>query len=226
MSSQHYTNFKALFPTTLNAYIIQHHLSASQTSKPSTIGMAKALRFTLVWCILSSSFLLSTCKDCSKYTFTGNRAFGSCVDLPYLDAHLHWNYISSTGRIEIAYRAIQAPTGWIAWAINPTGIGMPGAQALVAFQHSNGSMVAYTTQLTNYSPSMKPTSLSFAVPYITAEYANNEMIIFAVVRPLRNGTKVNHIWQTGTSVSGDIPQMHPISGSHIQSLGTLDFQSH
>ncbi|KAL5725384.1 hypothetical protein ACHQM5_008533 [Ranunculus cassubicifolius] len=188
--------------------------------------MAAILQAVTVLCILLSLFISSTSKTCSNYVFSNNRGFSSCMDLPYLDAYLHWNYIPSTGRIELAYRAAQAPNGWIAWAINPTGVGMPGAQALVAFHHSNGSLIAYTTQLNSYNPTMKPTGLVFPVPYITAEYANNEMIIFAVVRPLNNGnTTVNHIWQSGTSVAGDTPQMHPLSGAHIRSLGTLDFLS-
>ncbi|KAF9611231.1 hypothetical protein IFM89_027781 [Coptis chinensis] len=187
--------------------------------------MAVSSRALSVVYILSSLFALSTCQNCSNFTFSKNRVFNSCIDLPYLDAHLHWNYISSTGRIELAYRASQTPTGWIAWAINLTGYGMPGSQALVAFQNSNGSLIAYPTQIRSYSPSLRPHALSFPVPYIAAEYANNEMIIFAVIGPLANDTTVNHLWQTGSSVSNDIPQIHQTTGPHVQSMGTLDFLS-
>ncbi|KAK6918760.1 AIR12, DOMON domain [Dillenia turbinata] len=107
--------------------------------------------------------------------------------------------------------------------INPTGTGMLGSQALVAFLHSNGSMIAYPTPITSYSPSMKPGTLSFQVSNISAEYSNNEMAIFATIGPLSNGTTVNHVWQAGNSVSNDIPQMHPTTGPNVQSMGSLNF---
>lgn len=167
----------------------------------------------------------SSAQTCSNYTFSTNQVFNSCVALPVLQAHLHWNYIPSTRSIEIAYRATQTSTGWIAWAINPTGTGMVGSQAIVAFQKSDGSMRAYTTAITSYRPSMQPGALSFQVSNISATYADNEMAIFAVVGPLNNGTTVNHVWQAGSSVANDIPQMHPLSGANIQSMGKMDFLS-
>ncbi|KAF5201858.1 Cytochrome b561 and domon domain-containing protein [Thalictrum thalictroides] len=187
--------------------------------------MATSFRVVSVIAVLSSLFLLASCQTCSNYTFSNNKVFSSCSDLPCLDAHIHWNYNSSTRRAEIAYRATQEPTGWIAWGINPTESGMPGSQVLVAFLHSNGNLIAYPTAITSYDPPMEPSSLSFPVSNISAEYAKNEMIIFAVVGPLGNSSTVNQIWQTGTSVSNDIPQMHELAGPHLQSLGTLDFLS-
>ncbi|CAN4114117.1 unnamed protein product [Withania somnifera] len=67
--------------------------------------------------------------------------------------------------------------------------------------------------------------LSFRVSNISAEYSNNEMIIFATIGPLGNTTIVNHVWQGGNSVSGNIPQMHPLSSPHLQSFGKIDFQT-
>ncbi|KAL0001535.1 hypothetical protein SO802_015316 [Lithocarpus litseifolius] len=142
-----------------------------------------------------------------------------------LQSHLHWNYIPSTRSIQIAYRATQTSTGWIAWAINPTGTSMIGSQAIVAFLNANGTMTAYTTPITSYNPSMKQAALSFRVSNISATYAKNEMTIFGVVGPLNNGTTVNHVWQAGSSVEYNIPQMHPTSGPNIQSVGILDFLS-
>ncbi|KAF8414213.1 hypothetical protein HHK36_002213 [Tetracentron sinense] len=187
--------------------------------------MAITFRPISMICTLMSLFLTSSAQTCSNYTFLTDRVFSSCRDLPYLQAHLHWNYSPSTKRIEIAYRATQTSTGWIAWAINPTGIGMAGSQALVAFRHSNGSMIAYPTALTNYNPSMQPHALSFPVSNISTEHSNDEMIIFAVVGPLSNNTTVNHVWQTGSSVLKNIPRIHPISGDNVQSMGTIDFHS-
>lgn len=177
----------------------------------------------LFLCIFVSLSFTSSAQTCSNYTFTSKRIFRSCTDLSYLHAHLHWNYSASTGEVAIAYRARQTSKGWIAWAINPYDTGMVGSQALVAFHNYNGSITVYPTALTSYNPSMLPGNLSFPVSNISAEYANQEMIIFAVVGPLLNGTSVNHVWQAGSSISNDIPQMHSMSLQNLQSTGTLNF---
>ncbi|PPD79725.1 hypothetical protein GOBAR_DD23356 [Gossypium barbadense] len=76
-------------------------------------------------------------------------------------------------------------------AINPIGRGMIGSQALVAFRHYNDSMIAYST---SYNPSMQPWELSIPVSDISAEYVNEQMIIFGVLVPLGNQTSFNHVW--------------------------------
>ncbi|KAK4354123.1 hypothetical protein RND71_026317 [Anisodus tanguticus] len=178
-----------------------------------------------MFCILITLFLFSTAQNCSNYTFTANRTFTSCKELPYLEANLHWNYNSSSAKVSIAYRAKQDPKGWVAWAINPTGKGMVGSQALVAFHNPNGSMIAYTTPIINYSPRLLKANLSFQVSYISAEYLKNEMTIFATIGPLGNVTAVNHVWQAGSSVSSNIPQAHSLSSPYLKSSGKIDFQT-
>ncbi|KAK4372943.1 hypothetical protein RND71_008327 [Anisodus tanguticus] len=187
--------------------------------------MASSSTSKLLFCVLASLFLVTSAQNCSNYTFTANKTFTYCKTLPYLEANLHWNYNSSSTKVSIAYRAKQDPKGWVAWAINPTRKGMVGSQALVAFHNTNGSMIAYTTQVTSYSTSMQKADLSFQVSYISAEYLNNEMTIFATIGPLGNGTTVNHVWQGGSSVASEIPQMHSLSSPHLQSFGQIDFHS-
>ncbi|XP_021887502.1 cytochrome b561 and DOMON domain-containing protein At5g47530-like [Carica papaya] len=186
--------------------------------------MAITSRLIVIIFMLTASFLVSSAENCSTYKFPGNQVFNSCIDLPVLQAHLHWNYIPLTKSIQIAYRASQSITGWIAWGINPTGLGMVGTQALVAFRSSNGSMEAHTTPITSYMPLMQPRNLSFPVSNISAEYANQEMIIFAMLGPLRNRTAFNHTWQAGHSVSSNnIPQIHSTEGPNVESVGTVNF---
>ncbi|KAK6155300.1 hypothetical protein DH2020_009548 [Rehmannia glutinosa] len=187
--------------------------------------MASVFIVNLIFNILVSVSVISSALTCSDKIFSPDRLFSSCTDLPYLEAHLHWNYIPSLRKVSIAYRATQIPEGWIAWGINPTGIGMVGSQALVAFRNANGTMTAYPTSITSYNPAMLPALLSFQVSNISAEYNNNEMIIYAIVGPLENGTIVNHTWQSGSSVSSNIPQIHSTSSPHLQSMGKIDFQS-
>ncbi|WOG98854.1 hypothetical protein DCAR_0418200 [Daucus carota subsp. sativus] len=185
--------------------------------------MALSSPFAVTFSIFASLFILSSAQTCKNYTFTSNRMFNSCLDLPYHHAHLHWNYFPSTDKLAMAYRARQDSKGWVAWAINPTKTGMVGAQALVAFHNSNGSMTVYPTPVKDYNPSMLPGTLTFQVANISAEYKNNEMIIFAVLGPLVNITKVNHVWQSGFAVSNNVPQMHEISSTNLKSFGDLDF---
>ncbi|KAM6572109.1 hypothetical protein CsatA_016189 [Cannabis sativa] len=187
--------------------------------------MATITRQFLMILLLVPQLLTTLAQTCSNHTFSDNKLFDSCKDLPMLQAHLHWNYIPSTKSVHVAYRAAQESTGWIAWAINPTGKGMVGSQAIVAFQNSNGTMTAYPTAITSYSPSMQPSSLSFQVSNISAEYTKGEMTIFAIVGPLAKETSTNLVWQAGTSVLNDIPQGHSTSGPNVQSMDTVDFHS-
>lgn len=186
----------------------------------SLIVKALNLILNILACVSLSS------SSCHNYTFSSNRLFTSCTHLPSLEAHLHWSYTPTLSQtVSIAYRAKQVPKGWIAWAINPTSTGMVGSQALVAFLSPNGSMRAYTTPIASYNPSMLPANITLPISNISSEYVGNEMIIYAAVGPLQNGTLVNHVWQAGASVSSNIPQIHSTSLPHLQSMGTINFLS-
>ncbi|WOL13661.1 cytochrome b561 and DOMON domain-containing protein [Canna indica] len=162
--------------------------------------------------------------SCSSYTFSSNKVFSSCTDLPYLGASLHYNHDASTNKVSVAFKAPQSSAGWVAWGLNPNGTKMVGSQAVVAFFHSNGSMVAYPTQLDSYAPSMAPAQLSFPVTDVSAEYVNKEMIIFATLGLVGGGSKFNQVWQEGSTVLNDVPKAHSTAGVNIKSLGTIDFQ--
>ncbi|KAL5987984.1 hypothetical protein ACLOJK_035747 [Asimina triloba] len=185
--------------------------------------MAETLRPIFFLCFLLSLFLSSSAQ-CNSYTFRNNAVFRSCRSLSVLNAHLHWTYDASSGTINIAYRATQSTGRYIAWAINPSALRMQGSQALVAFQHSNGSMVAYPTPVNTMGPSMLPGTLSFAVSNVTGEYVNGDMIIFANVTLPGGRTTINQVWQEGP-VSSDVPSVHPTSGANLQSTATLDLLS-
>ncbi|KAJ6329496.1 hypothetical protein OIU77_011049 [Salix suchowensis] len=100
---------------------------------------------------------------------------------------------------------------------------MVGSQTLVAYQQSNGSMYAYTTQLHDESPNMQPAGLSFDVPSITAEYSSDgNMIIFATLQLSDILRSTNQVWQEGP-MNGGNPGTHSFSGQNGQSVGTVDF---
>ncbi|KAF3336442.1 auxin-induced in root cultures protein 12-like protein [Carex littledalei] len=187
--------------------------------------MASQLKFLLPLSILAISFLHSSnAESCSSYTFSDNKAYSSCTDLPHLGAALHYNQATSSNAIDIAFRAPQSHSGWVAWGLNPKGPSMVGSQVLVAFFHSNGSLVAYPTQLDSYSPSMAPGDLTFPVSHVSAEYINKEMIIYATLSLPKAKTKFNHVWQAGSTVASDVPGVHPTSGENVLSKGTVEFQ--
>ncbi|KAJ8497211.1 hypothetical protein OPV22_007763 [Ensete ventricosum] len=166
----------------------------------------------------------SCAQTCSGYTFSDNKVFSSCTDLPHLGASLYYNRDASANTVSVAFKAPQTSTGWVAWGLNPNATKMVGSQAIVAFLHSNGSMMAYPTQLDSYAPSMAPAALSFPVNDVSAAYVNKEMIIFATLGLVGGGTKFNQVWQEGSTVLNDVPKAHSTRGDNIKSLATIDFQ--
>lgn len=187
--------------------------------------MATTKTLIFLFGIIASTIIVVSCaKTCKDYKFSGKKVYNSCIDLPVLEGHLYWNYSNTSNQAEIAYRATLPRGGWIAWAINPTDTGMVGSQALVAFLNStDGKPTVYSTRIKDYKPSMEPEPLSFDVSSLSAEHVKDEMVIYAVIGPLVNATTVNQVWQTGKSVSNNVPRMHPISGPNVESTGTLDF---
>ncbi|KAF8391651.1 hypothetical protein HHK36_023958 [Tetracentron sinense] len=187
--------------------------------------MAKFLGPVLFCYVLVSLFLSSSAQSCGNYAFSSNKVFSSCNDLPVLNSFLHWNYNTTSGTVQIAYRQTGVTSfQWIAWAINPNATGMEGSQALVAYQSSEGNLTAYTSPVTNYSTKLEKGDLSFAVSDLSAVFANNEMIIFATVELPNNTTTVNQAWQEGP-LDGKTPGTHARSGANLISMGTLDFLS-
>jgi hypothetical protein len=187
--------------------------------------MGKGLTTLLLSCVLFSLCASSFAQTCKSYTFSSNKVFTSCQDLPVLNAFLHWSYDQSTNKVDIAYRHTGTSTSrWTAWAINPTGSGMVGAQALVAYQNSSSVMRVYTSPVSGYGIStLTEGDLSFAVSNLSASFANSEMTIFATLT-LPSGTTVNQVWQEGP-LSGDSPMSHNTASSseNMKSLGSLNF---
>jgi hypothetical protein len=91
--------------------------------------MATQLKFLLPLSIFAISFLYSSnAESCSSYTFSDKRAYKSCTDLPHLGAALYYNQATSSNNIDIAFRAPQSSSGWVAWGLNPKGPSMVGSQ--------------------------------------------------------------------------------------------------
>ncbi|CAH8388724.1 unnamed protein product [Eruca vesicaria subsp. sativa] len=181
---------------------------------------------TLLLCLSVFIFIISQsalAQTCSNYKFSTNTLFESCNDLPVLDSFLHYTYDSSSGNLQVAYRHKNlSPGKWVAWAVNPTATGMVGAQAIVAYPQSDGTVRAFTSPISGYQTSLQEGDLSFNVSELSATYQNNEMIIFATLSlPLTNGGNINIVWQDG-SLSGNSLLPHPTSGNNIRSVSTIN----
>ncbi|XP_065852684.1 cytochrome b561 and DOMON domain-containing protein At5g47530 [Euphorbia lathyris] len=177
--------------------------------------------------LISSMIINSYAQTCSTYSFSTNKIYDSCHDLPNLSSFLHYTYNSSGGGIlDIAFRQTGLTSSqWAAWAINPKSSGMVGSQALVAYPTSDGTVKAYTCPISGYRTSMEQGELSFDVSDLSATYSNNEIIIYATLGISKLGkTVLNQVWQQGP-VSADTPAMHPTSGPNLQSMGTIDLLS-
>ncbi|KAJ4846160.1 hypothetical protein Tsubulata_025103 [Turnera subulata] len=166
----------------------------------------------------------SPTQACHSLTFRDNQAYATCNDLLRLNSYLYWNYYPANQTADIAFRKPETSTSnWIAWALNPGGQMMAGPQALVAYQDSDGNMVAYATPVSG-TPTMKPGNLSFGVSNLRAEYSGGEMIIYATLQQDSTLLSTNHVWQEGP-VRGGSPRMHDLSEDNMLSFGTLNFAS-
>ncbi|KAF5780556.1 putative DOMON domain-containing protein [Helianthus annuus] len=182
--------------------------------------------FGVLFCILISNLASSYAQqNCNNYAFSRNTIYATCVSLPVLNSHLHWNYHSSNSTVDLAFRHTGSDTSqWVAWALNINGQGMVGAQALVAVTGSNGSVQAYTSSVTSYSTGLQPSPLSFDVPSLTAERVNGDVVIYATLVLPRGGTRFNQVWQVGPVYNG-APGMHGLGADNRMSIGSVDFVS-
>ncbi|TYI19885.1 hypothetical protein ES332_A07G196100v1 [Gossypium tomentosum] len=158
--------------------------------------MEKTRKLVLFSCLLLVSFLASSsAQTCLNHSFS-NRQYANCSDLPALNCFLHWTYDEAAG-------------------INPSGPTMLNTQALVAYVNSSGIPHAFTTSIDSMNPSMQQSALSFQVPSLSAEFENNEMRIFAVMRISESLLATNQVWQEGP-VSNDQLMIHPTSGDNMR----------
>ncbi|KAK7820194.1 cytochrome b561 and domon domain-containing protein [Quercus suber] len=140
-------------------------------------------------------------QTCTSQTFTNNALYTKCLDLPHLSSYLHWTYNAANTSLSIAFIAKPSGTnGWVAWAINPNGTGMVGAQALIAFKLS-GAMTVKTYDITSIGP-ISESKISFELP--------------------GKSDIVNQVWQVGPSVTNGVPDAHAMSADNKASLSTLN----
>ncbi|KAL8140583.1 hypothetical protein V2J09_006604 [Rumex salicifolius] len=163
------------------------------------------LYFTALFAPLTA---MSTCATQSH--LPSNKVYDSCADLPTLNSRLHWTYSPAKSTLDVAFLSpLPSSAGWVSWAINPTGTGMAGAQALIGFQNeADGSMAVKTYNIASYSSIVEGNLDLVKVLDKSAEYSDGMMEIYATVSlpaTLSSSGKINHLWQVGPSFAGSFP---------------------
>lgn len=193
----------------------------------TSIRMAKLLKVLFFLVFLCNVGYPSWAQTCTK-SFSSNRLFSSCKSLQQLNANFAWTYAPGNGSIRMAFTAKPDTSGgWVSWGINPSAAQMAGTQSLIAFKHSNGTLLVLTyniTEATKSSPP-EPSPIDFIVQDMAAEFLNNQITIFATWMLKNNQTTVNHVWNTGGQVQGVVPQSHAMSSANLASKGTIDLKS-
>ncbi|VVA98392.1 unnamed protein product [Arabis nemorensis] len=187
----------------------------------SSVGISLSFLF---WALLISPSVSQTCKS---QTFSGDKSYPHCLDLPQLKAFLHYSYDPANTTLAVVFSAPPSkPGGWIAWAINPKSTGMVGAQTLVAYKDpDNGVAVVKTLNISSYS-SLTPSKLAFDVWDMKAEEASRSLRIFARIKvpaDLAANGKVNQVWQVGPELGpGGMIGKHDFDPPNLDSKGPLD----
>jgi hypothetical protein len=148
-----------------------------------------------------------------------------------LGASFAWTLINATNTIDFAFTEdLQDTSGWVAWGINPTGIYMPGTQALAAFSNSSGVVVKeynVTQAVFNGQANLMPGPVSLNYTDISAVLSGTTMTIFGTLAlGAGKATSLNHVWNRGPSVnSNSTLAPHPVSNDNIQGFSTIDMSS-
>ncbi|XP_062190960.1 auxin-induced in root cultures protein 12-like [Phragmites australis] len=162
---------------------------------------------------------------CASEKFPAGKTYKTCEDLPKLGASLHWTYDASKESLSLAFVAAPAaPNGWVAWGLNPTGEGMPGAQALVALKGSGSSAPAVKTyNITGYVPlGGASTPIAFPATDLAADVGSGGKIRLYGKLQLHKGMKaVNQVWQVGSSVTGGAPDKHAFATDNLSAKSKL-----
>ncbi|OEL20278.1 Auxin-induced in root cultures protein 12 [Dichanthelium oligosanthes] len=163
---------------------------------------------------------------CEGDKFPANQSYAHCAALPYLGARLHWTHDARTGSLSVAFVAKPAGAGgagWVSWAINPTGDGMKGAQALVAFRPAPSAPCAVRTyNVTGYGPfTANSTAIAFKATDLAADESGGEVRLYGKLQ-LAPGTQVvNQVWQVGSDVTGGAPVKHAFAKENLEAKGKL-----
>lgn len=119
------------------------------------------------------------------------------------------------------------PSGWVAWGINPVVVIMGKTQSLIAFRHSNDSLLVltYNVMIANNGVPLELSSIDYNVVDMAAEFKNNQITIFATWTLKNNQATMLHVWNTRAEVTGLVPGSHRFVDPNLERKGTIDLKS-
>jgi hypothetical protein len=158
---------------------------------------------------------------CASQKLPSNRTYKNCTDLPHLGATVHFTYNTTNRSLSVAYAAEPTHNGYVSWGINPTGGGMIGTQALIAYK-LNGKVTVDLYNLTAYSGITAVKSLSIETWDLSAEESNGVITIFGAVKFPETADNVSQVWQVGPVTNGK-PAMHKLELENKESKGRLEY---
>ncbi|KAL6861865.1 hypothetical protein ACP4OV_017565 [Aristida adscensionis] len=189
----------------------------------------------LVAILLAAALLLASpaatrgggCGGSGGATLPAGRSYANCAALAQLGATLHWTYDATAASLALAFVASPPAngngTGWVAWALNPTGTGMKGAQALLALKSGPSSAyVVNTYNLTGYSKlPATSTPIEFAATDLAADESGGEVRLYGKLQLRPGMDAVNHIWSVGSGVVAGAPLKHSFTPEYLNAKGKL-----
>ncbi|GAU37310.1 hypothetical protein TSUD_354670 [Trifolium subterraneum] len=159
--------------------------------------------------------------NCTTQKLPSKQTYTNCTDLPHLGATIHFTYNTTNRSLSVAYAAEPAHNGYVSWGINPTGGGMIGTQALIAYK-LNGAVGVHLYNLTAYSGITAVKSLSIETWDLSAEESNGVITIFGAVKFPENADNVSQVWQVGPVMNGK-PGMHKLEAENKEAQGRLEY---
>uniref|UniRef100_A0A0D6R3Z4 Cytochrome b561 and DOMON domain-containing protein n=1 Tax=Araucaria cunninghamii TaxID=56994 RepID=A0A0D6R3Z4_ARACU len=191
---------------------------------------AVAAMALLLLTFVSQPSRAQTCTKSYRVSSSNQEAmYSSCQTLQQLSANLAWTYEAENGSINMAFTAKPDTSGgWVSWGLNPAAALMGGTRSLIAFKHSNGTVVVTTYNVTNDNKGqipLQPSPIDYKVQDMSAQFTDNQITMFATWTLRNNKTNVFHVWQTGGQVKGLVPQVHGFAPANLQSAGTIDLKT-
>lgn len=190
-----------------------------------TLSSSSYLVLCITYCtlIFLSFKIAPTTASCATQSFSNNRLYATCVDLPTLSSSLHWTYFSDNSTLTLAFVAPPEDYGgWVAWGINPYQPAMIGTRALLAYRTSDGGMSAMTYNISSLD--VVPSGIDYGVSGLEAEQNADDFVIFATLQLPDGTTTTNHVWQVGPGMNGDAPMQHAMQPGNLDAVGTLDLR--
>ncbi|XP_015938917.1 auxin-induced in root cultures protein 12 [Arachis duranensis] len=157
---------------------------------------------------------------CKSQKLSGSQTYANCTDLSALGATLHFTYNATNSSISVAFSAAPPSNGWVAWGVNTAGGGMIGAQALIAYKHSDGKLAVDLYNLTSYGGIDPVKKLSVDTWDVSAEESSGAVTIYAGVKIPAKADNVSQVWQVGPVVSGK-PGKHDMGKENLAAKSAL-----